>query len=142
MQDKQEWQKNIEIHHKNKNNTLQDILSRKEKQLEDASIRCRQFQDTVKSLESQIMLVALLMYDYSLKFFLKCYLFCLYLRDKTQRIFALEKQAHMAKADVDSFKNRNEMLEKNLNDKDQNIQNVKSKLKDSQKVFSYVFYIL
>lgn len=36
---------------------MQDVLSRKEKHLEDALVRCRQFQDTVKSLESQIMLV-------------------------------------------------------------------------------------
>ncbi|XP_077284745.1 spindle assembly abnormal protein 6 homolog [Arctopsyche grandis] len=109
--EKQEWKKCAELNSKNLNDTLQETISRKERQLEDITSRSRQLQDTITSLESQII-------------------------DKSQRVLTLEKQLHTARSDADTWRNQNGTLDRKYQEKDQNLQQTRTRLSDTEKALN------
>ncbi|KAL4713981.1 hypothetical protein ACJJTC_005612 [Scirpophaga incertulas] len=91
--EKHQWQKNIEISTNAQLAALQDNLSRKDKQLEELNLICKQLQENIRQFENQ-------------------------LSEKTQRINLLENEVQKTHIEVATLKARNESLEKELTNKE------------------------
>lgn len=58
LQERLQWQRNLELNAKTQQATVQDSLDRKEKQIDELNSVCKKQHDTITQLENQIRLAS------------------------------------------------------------------------------------
>ncbi|CAK1580226.1 unnamed protein product [Parnassius mnemosyne] len=109
IQEKIQWQKTSELNTKAILATSQENLSKKDKQIDDLNVLCKQLRDNVMQLENQIS-------------------------DRTQRINFIESEVQKAHIEVATLKAKNVTLEREVNEKDKQISQMQLRLTSLEKV--------
>ncbi|XP_068633224.1 spindle assembly abnormal protein 6 homolog [Battus philenor] len=100
-QEKLQWQKTSELNTKTIIATSQENLNKKEKQIDDLNVLCKQLHDNIRQLESQ-------------------------LSDKTQRNNLIENEVQKTHIEIATLKAKNGTLERELNEKDKQIKQMQT----------------
>lgn len=107
-QERLEWQKNNELTSKSQSAAMQEVIGRKDKQIEEYSLQCKQLHDKITMLDHQ-------------------------LGEKSQRLSILERELQTAHIDVATIKARNTNLERDIMDKDTVLHQLRAKCLDLEK---------
>ncbi|CAG4982951.1 unnamed protein product [Parnassius apollo] len=109
VQEKIQWQKTADLNTKALLATSQENLSKKDKQIDDLNVLCKQLRDNVMQLENQIS-------------------------DRTQRINFIESEVQKAHIEVATLKAKNVTLEREINEKDKQISQMQLRFTSLEKV--------
>ncbi|XP_045536523.1 spindle assembly abnormal protein 6 homolog [Papilio machaon] len=108
-QEKIQWQKTSDLNTKTLLANSQENLSKKDKQIDDLNVLCKQLRDTIIQLENQ-------------------------LSDRNQRINFIENEVQKTHIEVATLRAKNVTLEREINEKDRQINQLQSQCSYLEKV--------
>ncbi|KPI94441.1 Spindle assembly abnormal protein 6-like [Papilio xuthus] len=108
-QEKIEWQKTSELNTKTLLANSQENLSKKDKQIDDLNVLCKQLRDTINQLENQ-------------------------LSDRNQRINYIENEVQKTHIEVATLRAKNITFEREINEKDKQINQLQTRCTYLEKV--------